>query len=104
MKVPRFSRKTLCIPYAVFLVFFVIVPMLVILVYAFTDRNMHFSFGNFVKFFSDPTKLSTIAYSIVIALITTVVCLLIASVVTYAVESNGKRKKEEGREGPKKEA
>ena len=40
MKIPRFSRKTLGIPYAVFLVFFVIVPMCVILFYAFTDRNI----------------------------------------------------------------
>ncbi len=93
MKVPRFSRKTLCIPYAVFLVFFVIVPMLVILVYAFTDRNMHFSFGNFVKFFSDPTKLSTIAYSIVIALITTVVCLLIAYPIAYILARSKMKKK-----------
>ena len=69
MKMPRFSRKTLCIPYCVFLIFFVILPMLVIFIYAFTDKNMNFSFGNFVKFFSDPTKLSTIVYSFVIALI-----------------------------------
>ncbi len=89
----RFSRKTLCIPYAVFLVFFVIVPMLVILVYAFTDRNMGFSFGNFVKFFSDPTKLSTIVYSIVIALITTAVCLLIAYPVAYILARSKMKQK-----------
>ena len=40
----RFSRKTLCIPYAVFLLFFVIAPMLVIVFYAFTDKNNHVSF------------------------------------------------------------
>ena len=50
----RFSRKTLGIPYAVFLVCFVIIPMLVIVFYAFTDDEMHFSFVNFGKFFSDP--------------------------------------------------
>ncbi len=78
MKLPRFTRKSLCIPYAVFLVFFVIVPMLVIVFYAFTDQNNNISFSNFIKFFSDPTKLSTIVYSLVIALVTTVICLLIA--------------------------
>ena len=67
----RFSRKMLGIPYAVFLVFFVIIPMLVILFYAFTDKEMHLSFTNFIQFFSDPTKLSTIVYSHVIALIKT---------------------------------
>ena len=60
MKMPRFSRKTLCIPYAVFLLFFVIIPMLVIVFYAFTDTANGFSFSNFINFFSDPTKLSTI--------------------------------------------
>ena len=90
---PHFTRKALGIPYAVFLIFFVIAPMLVILVYAFTDRNMHFSFANFVKFFSDPTKLSTIAYSIVIALITTAVCLLIAFPVAYILARSKMKKK-----------
>ena len=79
----RFSRKTLGIPYAVFLLFFVIIPMLVIIFYAFTDKEMHISFENFIRFFSDPTKLSTIVYSLVIALITTAVCLLIAYPVAY---------------------
>lgn len=79
----RFSRKTLGIPYAIFLLFFVILPMLIILAYAFTDAEMHFSFVNFAKFFSDTTKLSTIVYSVVIALITTAACLIIAYPVAY---------------------
>ena len=89
----RFSRKMLCIPYAVFLVFFVLAPMFVILFYAFTDREMHFSFMNFVHFFSDPTKLSTIVYSLVIALITTVVCLVIAFPVAYILARSKMKKK-----------
>ena len=89
----RLTRKSLCIPYAVFLLFFVIAPMLIIVFYAFTDKNNHVSFMNFVNFFSDPTKLTTIVYSIVIALITTVVCLLIAFPVAYILaRSNLKRK------------
>ncbi len=89
----RFSRKMLCIPYAVFLLFFVIAPMLVILFYAFTDKNNGFSFTNFIDFFSDPTKLSTIVYSIVIALITTVVCLVIAYPVAYILAHSKLKKK-----------
>lgn len=89
----RFSRKTLCMPYAVFLLFFVIAPMLVIVFYAFTDRNNHISFTNFIQFFSDPMKLSTIVYSVVIALITTVVCLLVAyPVACILAQSRMKRK------------
>lgn len=89
----RFSRKTLCIPYAVFLLFFVLVPMIVIVVYAFTDTNMHFSFRNFANFFSDPTKLSTIVYSLVIALVTTAIALLIAYPVAYILARSKIKKK-----------
>ena len=89
----RFSRKTLGIPYAVFLVCFVIIPMLVIVFYAFTDDEMHFSFVNFGKFFSDPTKLSTIVYSLVIALLTTVVTLVIAYPVAYILARSKMQKK-----------
>ena len=93
MTFPRFSRKTLCIPYVVFLAFFVIIPMLVILFYAFTDSEMHISFTNFIQFFSDPTKLSTIVYSLVIALITTVVCLVVAYPVAYILARSTLKKK-----------
>lgn len=89
----RFSRKTLGIPYAVFLVCFVIIPMLVIVFYAFTDDEMHFSFVNFGKFFSDPTKLSTIVYSLVIALLTTVITLVIAYPVAYILARSKMQKK-----------
>ena len=89
----HFSRKLLGIPYAVFLIFFVIIPMLVILFYAFTDKEMHLSFGNFIQFFSDPTKLSTIVYSLVIAFITTAVCLLIAYPVAYILARSKMKKK-----------
>ena len=93
MKVPRFSRKMLCIPYAVFLIFFVIIPMLIIVFYAFTDKSMHISFNNFIRFFSDTTKLSTIAYSLVISLITTVICLVIAYPVAYILARSKLKKK-----------
>ena len=102
MKIPRFSRKTLGIPYAVFLIFFVIVPMLVILFYAFTVtsedpvtgvESFSFSFSNFGRFFSDPTKLSTIVYSLVIALVTTVICLLIAYPIAYILARSNIKKK-----------
>ena len=52
-----FSRKHLCIPYGVFLAFFVVVPLLLILFYAFTDQNGAISFENFIKFFSSNTTL-----------------------------------------------
>ena len=58
----HFSRKQLCIPYALFLLLFVVIPMLLILFYAFTetvDDKIVFSFAYFSNFFTSTAKLST---------------------------------------------
>ena len=79
-----FSRKQLCIPYGVFLVLFVIFPLLLICYYAFTDKGTGaFTFGNFIRFFSDTTAITTLLISLLIALVTTVLCILIAYPVAY---------------------
>lgn len=79
----KFSRKQLCIPYGVFLACFVIIPLLLILFYAFTDKNGHISLGNFVAFFTSPTTLTTVIISILLALATTLICLILAYPVAY---------------------
>jgi len=78
-----FSRKQLCIPYALFLVLFVIFPLLLVVYYAFTDANGVFSLMNFVDFFTDATKISTLLISILVSLAVTLICLLIAYPVAY---------------------
>lgn len=65
------------IPYAVFLAIFVVLPLLMILIYAFQGRDGGISFEHFVKFFHTPEDLNTFIYSIEIALITTILCLLL---------------------------
>ena len=49
---PHFSRKWLALPYALFLAIFVVVPLLIIVYYAFTDANGKFTFDNIKLFFS----------------------------------------------------
>lgn len=89
----RFNRKQLCIPYAVFLIFFVIAPLLVIVYYAFTNGEGKISFENFLNFFSSTNTLGTLLYSFALAIVTTLVCLLIAYPTAYILaRSNIKRK------------
>ena len=78
-----FSRKQLCIPYGLFLALFVVLPLALIVFYAFTDQNGAISFDNFVRFFSSTTTISTLIISMLIALATTVICILIAYPVAY---------------------
>lgn len=80
----RFRRSQLSIPYAVFLILFVLLPLILILYYAFTDANGQFCyFDNFVNFFADNSKLSTLIISIVIGAINTIICLLIGYPIAY---------------------
>ena len=48
---PRFSRKLLAIPYGLFLLIFVVLPLFIIAYYAFTDANGSFTFNNLIEFF-----------------------------------------------------
>ncbi|MGN0374116.1 MAG: ABC transporter permease [Butyrivibrio sp.] len=89
----RFSRKQLCIPYGVFLVCFVIAPLLVVLYYAFTNGEGKFTFENFIGFFTSPNTIGTLCYSLVLALVTTAVCLLIAYPVAYILARSNIKKK-----------
>ena len=77
------TRKHLAIPYALFLLLFVILPVFVILYYAFTDGGGHFTLANAVTFFSNPKTFGTFIYSIGVALVTTAVCLVIAYPTAY---------------------
>lgn len=89
----RFNRKHLCIPYAAFLILFVICPLLVVIYYAFTNGTGSFTFDNLVNFFTNTNTLGTLLYSIAIAAVTTVVCLVIAYPVAYILaRSKFKRK------------
>ena len=86
------SRKHLMIPYGLFLALFVVLPLLLILFYAFTDTMGNFSINNFVTFFTSPTTLSTVIISMLLALVTTAVSLLLAYPVAYILaHSNLKR-------------
>ena len=55
-----FSRKQLCIPYALFLIMFVVFPLLLVVYYAFTDSAGAITLNNFIEFFTDTTKISTL--------------------------------------------
>lgn len=89
----RFKRKVLGIPYAVFLLLFVVAPLLVLFYYAFTNGTGAFTIKNFTDFFSDPNTLGTLCYSFAVAFVSTLLCLLLAYPVAYFVAKSGFRSK-----------
>ena len=87
-----FQRKYLGIPYALFLVLFIIIPILIIIGYAFSYEytdwetgivTVKFSFQAFINFFTNWSKLNVLFVSIFIALQTTLICLLIGYPLAY---------------------
>ena len=82
-RVFTFSRSQLCIPYAVFLLFFVVFPLLLIVYYAFTAKTGEFTFANFRWFFENPASLKNLFSSMLLGVITTAVCLVIGYPVAY---------------------
>lgn len=76
-------RRNWTLPYALFLLIFAIVPLLLIVLYAFTDADGAFTFANFRKFMMHPEAMNTFIYSIGIALITTLTCLLLGYPAAY---------------------
>lgn len=79
----KFKRSQLAIPYALFLILFVILPLLLIVFYAFTNSAGHLSFVNFVHFFTDKAKMNTLITSIVIGGLNTFLCLIIGYPIAY---------------------
>lgn len=89
----RFSRKQLGIPYALFLICFVVAPLFVIIYYAFTNGEGRFTFDNLTGFITSPNTIGTLAYSFLLAIVTTLVCLLLAYPIAYILARSEMKRK-----------
>ncbi len=90
----KFTRKSLGIPYVIFLLIFVVAPLLVLFYYAFTNGQGQPSLSNLVNFFTDPNALGTLVYSFGVAIVTTVVCLFVAYPTAYFLAQSNIRNKD----------
>ena len=79
----RFQRKYLCIPYFLFLILFVVVPIFFIVYYAFTDGTGNFSWNALVEFFTTTNKINVLVMSLLFSTLNTIVCLLIGYPIAY---------------------
>ena len=76
-------RRTWSIPYVIFLAIFVVMPLILICVYAFQSKSGGFSLENFERFINQPEAANTFIYSIGIALITTIICIILGYPAAY---------------------
>ncbi len=85
--------KRLTYPYIFWMMVMVVIPMLLIVMYAFTKAGndvatLQFTFDNFVHFFTDADFLSTLWISLRIALVTTVLCVFIGYPIAYLIANS----------------
>ena len=81
------KRSSWALPYALFLAIFVALPLLLIVIYAFSDNDGGFSLQNFIKFVTQPEAVNTFIYSIGIALVTTFLCILLGYPAAYILSN-----------------
>ena len=90
----KFSH--LAVPYIVWSIIMLLLPMLLIVFYALTDSgnaiiNFTFTLENFRKFFTDPDFLLVLWRSLSIAIKTTVICILIGYPTAYFISKCSQR-------------
>ena len=73
----NFQRKYLSFPYVVFLLGFIVLPLIIIFYYAFTNRDGELSLDAASLFFNNPQRVAILFNSIGYALMNTVITLLI---------------------------
>lgn len=82
------KRSYWSIPYLVFLLLFVLLPLVLVAIYAFQDGAGRFTFANITRFFTDSDALATFALSIEVAAENTVLCLLLGYPVAWILTNS----------------
>ena len=90
----KFSQ--LAVPYIVWAALMLVLPMLLILMYSFTEHgnsiiSFAFTLDHYIKFFSDPDFLLVLWRSFGIAVKTTIICLLLGYPIAYYIARSSEK-------------
>lgn len=88
--------RSMAYPYVAWISVMIVIPMLLIIAYAFTVEGTaffqgQFTLANFGRFFSDAVFIQVLIRSLRVAILTTIVCLILAYPASYAIARSGKR-------------
>ena len=90
----RFSQ--LAIPYIAWAAMMLVLPMALIAMYSFTEPgnsiiSFSFTLEHYIKFFTDPDFLLILWRSLVIAIKTTLICLLLGYPLAYVISKSSEK-------------
>ena len=88
--------RSMTYPYVAWISIIIVVPMLLIVLYAFTTAGndvltFQFTLRNFTRFVTDSVFMEVLLRSLYIALITTVICILLGYPIAYVIAQLGER-------------
>ena len=82
------KRSSWSVPYFIFLLFMVVLPLVLIFIYSFQDEQTgEFTLKYFETFMSSPEAANTFVYSIGIAIITTIACIVLGYPAAYILSN-----------------
>ena len=87
-KAKVFRPTAFSFPYLAVSLVFVIIPLVLVLVYAFRGEDGSFTIDNFIEVFTDESTLSQFGQTLGLAAISTAICLLIAYPVAFVLASS----------------
>ena len=92
----QFSK--MAYPYILWISIIIVLPMLLIVLYAFTTPGndvitFRFTLDNFIKFVSDPIFMNVLEQSLKVAIITTILCVLLGYPAAYIIANASEKKK-----------
>ncbi len=84
----RSLKQYLAAPYILWMIGFTVIPLAMIAFYGFTDRNGHFTLAN-VAAIATPEHAKALLLSLVLSLVSTVICLLLAYPLALILRKKG---------------
>lgn len=78
------KKQSYSLPYLAWMTIFAVLPLFLVLFYAFTTKEGSFTFDNFLKFF-DPLYLNVFVRSVNLALISTIICFVLGYPMAYII-------------------
>jgi spermidine/putrescine transport system permease protein len=82
------KSKRLAIPYVIWMAIFVVVPLILVVIYAFTSKSGGFTLDNFTGM---GTYAKVFGQSFLLAIVATVICLIIGYPLAYWLSKEGER-------------
>lgn len=90
--------RNMTLPYIAWMTIMIVLPMLLIVMYAFTNEGnsvatIQFTLKNFTDFITDPVYIAVLQRSLWIAVLTTVICIILGYPIAYVIAQQEEQNK-----------